>query len=257
MATVFFGEFGNKTHTLKEFNDIEKIILREAVKGASFAIQLAYKYSRTNFKDFHHILIHCFGNAKAETIKTVKEGIFKLNEICVDPKIFIKFIDAREQMHEKMTHLEKDLNDQYIYTFADVFIKKRIRLANQQELGAYVNIQTMKDLHCQYTGHVGSVMKIYIGEAFFCAATDDQQRQRIICHELTHKALSTVDYSFFEEKTTKKLDNTQERNIKVELIYGEESVENIAKASPENAIRIADCWSMFIAYIEYITHKFM
>ncbi len=252
MATVFFGEFGNTNPTVKNFNDFERLILYQAVEEASVMIQLAYKHGLTNFKDFHYILEHCFGNSNPKTIKTIKEGLFKLNEICVDPKIYIKFIDAREQQHQRLTHIEKDLNDQYVFTFDDIYTKEKIMMANEKALGAYVNVQNMRDLNSKFAGHVGSVMNIYIGNGFLSNTTSIMTRKMVICHELTHKALLTVDYSFFEDKSIKNRDNPEERKILVDLIYGANQVKNIAKESPENAIRIADCWATFIAYI-YVT----
>jgi hypothetical protein len=66
-----------------------------------------------------------------------------------------------------------------------------------------------------------------------------QTQALIIYHELTHKILGTLD---------KGLGFLGDGTIGTKPIFGEDSVQQMAKDFPEKTLLVADCWANFVIY---------
>jgi hypothetical protein len=86
----------------------------------------------------------------------------------------------------------------------------------------YAAVKCLSDDAEPFSAHVGSGLRVYLGERFFHPSKTTIDRANTVYHELSHKLLKTVDHE-----------------------YGAQSCLALARSAPEQAIWNADNWSFY------------
>ncbi|MCK5820029.1 MAG: hypothetical protein KAH18_12500 [Psychromonas sp.] len=231
MITIYFESFGGG---FSPFSDLEKEMLRQAFSHAQIHCQKAYNASLSSFKRHRSELQLWFGNSKNITILHVISSIRKMHIVVFNPKIFITFVDARERYIQR-GDLEFDTVHDAPSQEDNHFLKYQqgTRTIVQDNQTAFVNCISWSDHDAGCSNHVGLGMRVYVGHAMFSESSSPIKRSQTVIHELSHKILGTVDI-----------------NLAGNLVYGERNCQQLAKTSPEQAIKHADCLAFFINSIE-------
>lgn len=229
MLTVAFDKFGGK---LGGFSANEEIMLRQALRDACELSNLAVVSSGSGFGNKRDLLRRWFGSNGPATIRTVQTGLATMNNI-LNGSGTIRFVDARNRSEK-------------FYTLAEVpapgaagrYGAKIVRSSAPDVLPMtaddYAYVKCLKYKSKIEPGHVGSGMRVYIGETGFLPGMALKDRSMTVYHELTHKFLDTVDY-----------------NAARQTVYGVRACEQLAIADPAQALKHADCWTYFVAGFKY------
>ncbi len=238
MAIVFFGHFGGKDHPSSHFESHEQQILSQAVADASESISQALIAARHNFKGYHDQIKLWFGEVTPEQMEDLKRAVYNMHSTFMDPKTFIKFIDARGQyFHPYMGRMTLSNIADAKYDELMMQGGKRTKISEYTHGLSYPLSWASSD--GKYNGHAGSVMNIYIGAKYFCFSTSKKVREQTILHEYSHKALFSVDYAVSIPDPNKDKEST--------FIYGEKKCQWLATINSLEAMRNADCWAFFLS----------
>jgi hypothetical protein len=238
MAIVFFGHFGGKDHPSSHFESHEQQILSQAVADASESISQALIAARHNFKGYHDQIKLWFGEVTPEQMEDLKRAVYNMHSTFMDPKTFIKFIDARGQyFHPYMGRLPLSNIADAKYDELMMQGGKRTKIREYNTGLTYPLSWASSD--GKYNGHAGSVMNIYIGAEYFSSSRSKKMCEQTILHEYSHKALFTVDYAVIRPSRVNPGDCA--------FIYGKEDCLWLATQNSQETIRNAACWGYFLS----------
>ncbi|MCK5819763.1 MAG: hypothetical protein KAH18_11095 [Psychromonas sp.] len=236
MSTVLFGYFGAKSHQQSEFTAKEKNLLTLAVAGAEEHLFKAMQACFRNFEEDLDDIYKWFGDISKEFIIYLKKMIYQLHSIFTDPEIFIKFIDARGQYyHPYPWRLPIDGIPDLRYNELVLEGGKRTRVDDCTN--GFVYPLSWQDLNSKLFSHAGSVINIYIADNCFEPSYSCKERARFILHEVSHKAISTVDY---------RLIPINAHRIESFMVTDEIDCLCLAITDPDDAKRNAQCWAYFL-----------
>ncbi len=238
MAIVFFGHFGGKDHPSSHFESHEQQILSQAVADVSESISQALIAARHNFKGYHDQIKLWFGEVTPEQMEDLKRAVYNMHSTFMDPKTFIKFIDARGQyFHPYMGRLP--LSNIADAKYDELMMQGGKRTKISEHTHGLVYHLSWPSSDGKYNGHAGSVMNIYIGAKYFCFSTSKKVREETILHEYSHKVLFTVDYAVTKPSRVNPGDYV--------FIFGKKKCKSLAIVNSLEAIRNAECWGYFLS----------
>lgn len=229
MLTVAFDKFGGK---LGGFSATEETMLREALRDACELSNLAVASAGSGFGNKRDQLGRWFGSSGPATIKTVQAGLRTMHNILMGSGT-IRFVDARGRS-EKLY----DFRERTAPGAAGRYGAKTMRSPAPHVLpmtgSDYAYVKCLRDMNPFESAHVGSGMRVYIGERGFHHSKALRDRSMTVYHELTHKFLNTVDY-----------------NAARQLVYGVPACQQLAISDSAQALKHADCWTYFVAGFKY------
>ncbi|MCK5819512.1 MAG: hypothetical protein KAH18_09745 [Psychromonas sp.] len=241
MVGVLFGYFGVINDPDKQFTEDEKSSLRLSVAYVDYIL---YKVNQACIRNFEGDLDKIklwFGDASPEVIVELKKNTHKLLSIFTDTERYIKFINAREQHLMKGVARRLPENNRPDQLYDNAIAQGGERSMGPENLNAFVFPLSWSDPSDQCSGHVGSVMNIYIGNYYFNTSRSFLMKAHTIIHELSHKILFTVDYAYREYPDNNKF-------LKAGYfsdVYGENKCKLLAIENPKEAMRNADCMAYF------------
>jgi hypothetical protein len=112
------------------------------------------------------------------------------------------------------------------------------RININENIAAFVYSLSWPDTDENHSAHIGSVINMYIGSAFFASTTMDKRREKTVLHEYSHKSLKTLDYAVTIPSRVNPGDCA--------FIYGKEDCLWLATQNSQETIRNADCWGYFL-----------
>ncbi len=237
MATVFFGHFGAKNHPSSHFNDHEQQLLKLAVSDAEYTLSQALIAARHNFKGHHDKIKLWFGEVDPEQITFLKRAVYKMHSTFLEPKTFIKFIDARGQYYrENMARLPLDNVTDVHYDALIMEGGPRV-MPSQWTYGGVFTL-SWANSDDRHHVHAGSVLNIHIRQAFFADYVDNKKREQFMLHEYSHKVMRTVDYAVSIPDPNKADDCI--------FVYGEDMCQWLATKNVQEAMKNAECWARFL-----------
>ncbi len=170
-------------------------------------------------------------------MEDLKRAVYNMHSTFMDPKTFIKFIDARGQYSRSIiARLPLDnVTDEH---YDALIMKGGPRVIPPRTDRAAVFPLSWPNSDDKYHSHAGSVLNIYIRVGFFGVGLGHTMRMQILLHEYSHKAIGTVDYAVSIPDPNKADDCM--------FIYGKEDCQWLATQNSQETIRNADCWGYFL-----------
>ncbi|MCK5818261.1 MAG: hypothetical protein KAH18_03200 [Psychromonas sp.] len=232
MINIAFDGFGND-HIIDEFSYLERHKLRQGVYSALEATLKVKDAANFAFDDHHPVIKLWFGNSDHETITGVITGIIDMYDILSDNTKTITFVNAygkTSRRHYTTYVPAPGIAGRLSHggEVATYYTNERVQNRDSRVL-AYIH-GLSSDFRCT-SGSLpylsGSAFKVYIGPAMFKAG--DEGIATTILHELTHKALNTIDL-----------------NREGLPVYGRGDCQRLASSDPLYAIVNADCWTFFV-----------
>lgn len=219
------------------FTDNEIVSLRSALEFCVRKSLLAITASLTAFANFMDAFELWFGKLpngalKNRQIERVVTGVMKMHLVLSYPTQFITFIDMR---HQNVRHGIPNSIHRPAPGLSTCYGKSYTEFA-EDKYPAYPPTPEGLDVpkHLPTQG-----MRILVGEHMMHPCQSAQTKVLIIYHELTHKILGTLD---------KGLGFLGDGTIGTKPIFGEDSVQQMAKDFPEKTLLVADCWANFVIY---------
>ncbi len=252
VMTIMFNNFGGGPYRKYEytgsgFNVHEQIRLAEGMRVTAKSSRLMQEAAQSNFKDCHEYLKKWFGLDPAEfgfdaCVKLVVAGVNKMHRVLSDNTKQIRFIDARNQ---KRVHFKLDYHKIMSFNSDNKWCEhgeKAVERNKWSDVTPKYNASKVFKL-CAFrdkvnTAHVGSGYCIYIGPMMLSACAGQSRICECIYHEMSHKILSTNDV-----------------NVDGNNVYGKSACQELASKNFWQALKIADCWTLF--FMEFYSHKFL
>jgi hypothetical protein len=230
---ILFDQFGGQWDGRKRvgagggFSPNEQLKVREAVRDAVAFSTLAKASADTSFLGKRDLLKTWFGSDGPSVIKAAQSGINKMHAALVDGARTVRFVDARHQS-EKL-YRSPQVAAPGVAGAHGAKVTDRSEAPSVVPMGAsdyaYVKCLADHDPTAALQAHVGSGMRIYLGERMFHPSKKLIDRSLTIYHELNHKVLGTVDFG----------------------TYGPGPSKSLAAGSTERALKHAECWTFFAA----------
>lgn len=200
----------------------ERELLREGFKRCVVNSNIVYKACLLGLEGYKYEVKLWFGTDEPWMIKKIIAGITKMNTELSDSTQIINFIDMR---HQK----SKNIIPSSVLTPAP-------GLATCYGQTASHFVSEINGHEPCVPQHLGSGIRLLIGEHIMQPYKTTDERALIMYHELTHQFIYTTDTGHVSLPDTM-------------YIFGEESCRKIAKKCPEEAIQIAENWANFVAHV--------
>lgn len=234
---VLFDQFGGRWDGRKlsggagAFSIAEQAQVRAAVKDAIEFSTLAKASADSSFLGKRGLVKTWFGSDGPSTIKAAQIGINKMHAALVDGSRTVRFVDARHQSEKLYGFTEVAVPGVPGAHGAKVSDRSVAPHVVPMGAGDYAYVKCLADLDptAALQAHVGSGMRVFLGERMFHPSKGLRDRSLTIYHEINHKVLGTVDFG----------------------TYGVGPSRALAAGSTERALKHAECWTFFAASFKY------
>jgi hypothetical protein len=198
---VRFEPFGNswpprKPPATQKFSEQEKVKLQEGLQIATECSALAVASAADGFKRAEKLLKAFF--ARPEDLDRVKAGLQKMHAFLTDTGRTITFVDARGQSEKLLRFCERAVPGIPGRHGAVESVMQGLPNVVPMTAGDYAYVKTLKglDATAPAEAHLGSGMRIYIGERGFHPSKTVRDTAATVYHEICHKVLATVDHAY-------------------------------------------------------------
>jgi hypothetical protein len=168
-----------------------------AVTGVSAALRIDKEGDR---------IIEWFGSSIP---LKVAEGVRKMDAFLQDGGRTVTFVDRRHKSEKEIIYRGPGVQAQYGRTIPMTECD-------------YAYVKNLPDYQTTGEAHVGSGMRLYLGERFFNPTKTTVDRAATIYHEIAHKILAIPD-----------------------IVYKAGPCRNLARTRPQDALRNADSWCLY------------
>jgi hypothetical protein len=224
---IVFQPFGDswpprRPPSLQKFSKQEENNLIEGFKVALSCSQIAMEEVRNNFGKSRKLLESFF--ARPQDLQRVKTGLQKMHDFLSDSNRVITFVDARGQSEKLLRFCEREVPG----VPGATTMQYRSTTDAPMTSGDYAYVKTLRDTDASASteSHVGSGMRIYIGERGFHPSKVIRDTAATVYHEICHKVLGTVDHDY--------------------KVPG-----CIALANTERAVECADSWALMVTAYQF------
>ncbi len=227
---VRFEPFGNswpprKPPSVQKFTEQEKAKLEEGLRVATECSALAVASAADGFKRADKLLKAFF--ARPADLDRVKAGLQKMHAFLTDGGRTITFVDARGQSEKLLRFCERAVPGIPGRHGAVESVLQSTSVV-PMTAGDYAYVKTLKglDASAPTEAHLGSGMRIYIGERGFHPSKTVQDTAETVYHEICHKVLNTVDHAYKVPDCS-------------------------ALANTDQAVQCADNWALFVTAFQF------
>jgi len=221
-------QYAADTSESLRFTDAEKAILKNAAKLALEVVEKGYQamhnYLRfRNHPDNDHVLKFkkrvkaWFGDDTQEIIAVVTANMREMIDILQAPETFITFVNAYSKRVIRCTSSYTPINRRNEETYKAYYTFKKFHIMkSMQSWRGYLATEYLSP--CRG-------LKIYIANVW--DGFDLNSIVRLVIHECSHRMLCTSDFVSDRE------------------IYGAQACKDLAARDPDQAVTVADSWSLF------------